>query len=262
MNSLDVVFWTFLGLAVGSFVNVLIYRLPEGKSLFFPASHCPACGRRIAFYDNVPLVSYAILRGRCRSCRARIPARYPAVEAAVGLLALGLRLRWGPAPAWLGASVAACGILVAVTFIDWRTFIIPDELSLGLLALGVVCCPFNPIFSGKLAAKLLASAGGGAAGFAMCWAVAAVGEWVFKKEAMGGGDIKLLAGVGAWSGVLGAFDCLLVGSLLGALYGAALLARGRVKRQDPIPFGPFLSAAAVLNLFYVLPFGFPFSLWT
>jgi len=259
MESLGGIFWLILGLSVGSFVNVVICRLPDGKSLFLPASHCPRCGRPVALYDNVPILAFLWLRGRCRGCRRPISWRYPVVEALLGVVAFALWRRWEGAPAWTIAALAAVAALTAVAFIDWDTFLIPDELSLGLLVLGLLCSPLNPVFPGSLAAKAGLSAVGAASGFAMCWAVAAFGEFVFKKEAMGGGDIKLLAAVGAWSGALGAFDCLLIGSMLGAVYGSVLLLRRKVGRQDPIPFGPFLSAGAVLNFFIILPFGFPFG---
>ena len=251
-------FWVILGLSLGSFVNVLIHRLPGGKSLFLPPSHCPRYGKPVAFYDNVPVLSFLWLRGRCRRCGQPISWRYPAVEVLLGALAFGLWRRWGD-PAWTTAALVAVSALVAVAFIDWDTFLIPDELSVGLLGLGVLTAAVNPAFSGSFPWRLAASLGGAAAGFAMSWAVATFGEALFKREAMGGGDIKLLAAVGAWSGALGAFDCLLLGSMVGAVYGAALLARRKVRRQDPIPFGPFLSAAAVFNFFHILPFGFPFN---
>jgi leader peptidase (prepilin peptidase) / N-methyltransferase len=249
------------GACLGSFVNVLIHRLPREESIVWPSSRCPRCRKAIAFYDNVPILSWLWLRARCRRCKGRISARYPLVEAVVAALALLLWRRWAGAgqPFWPPIAALAAGALVAVTIIDWDTFLIPDELSLGLLALGLACAPLNPLFAGApWWQAYLWAARGAAAGFALCYGTAAAGEALFGKEAMGGGDIKLLAAVGAWSGVLGAFDCLMIGSLLGSAYGVALIARGRLKRADPIPFGPFLSAGAIVNLFVVFPLGFPF----
>jgi len=242
-------FWTVSGLCLGSFVNVLIHRLPRRRSIASPASHCPRCRMPLSWRDNIPVLSYLMLRGRCRGCRERISPRYLIVELLVGAAAAALYGRWPELPVWTGASLAACGLLAAIAFIDCATFLIPDELSLGFLAAGLLCAPLNPLYSGAWTGRFAAAALGAAAGFAICWATAAVGEAVFKKEAMGGGDIKLMAGVGAWSGVLGAFDCLLVASLLGSVYGGLLLLRRKIKRQDPIPFGPFLSAAAAFNFF-------------
>ena len=257
-GALLLAYW--IGSCLGSFANVLVYRLPKEQSVVWPPSRCPKCGSHIAPYDNIPVVSWLLLRGRCRRCKGAISARYPAVELTVGLLGAALWRRWGDvSPAWAALCAIAACVLVAVTLIDWETFLIPDELSLGLLVAGLCVAPFNPLYWGMPAWKaVLFALRGGAAGFALCYGVAWAGEWFFGKEAMGGGDIKLLAAVGAWSGGVGAFDTLMLGSVLGSVYGVALLARGRAKRSDPIPFGPFLSAGAVFNLFLVLPLGFPF----
>lgn len=250
--------WVLWGLCLGSFINVVIHRLPREKPIAWAVSHCPRCRKPIAFYDNVPLLSYLLLLGRCRHCRKPISWRYPLVEALMGALSIGLWWRWQGDPLWIFLATCAAGALVAIAFIDWDTMLIPNTLSLGLLAVGLGVSAWNPLLPGDWLHRAGYSLLGGAAGFVICYAVAAFGEFVFKKEAMGGGDIKLLAAVGAWSGALGAFDCLLVGSFAGALFGAALLLRRRVRRQDPIAFGPFLSLAAILNFFYILPFGFPF----
>ncbi len=257
------VFWVFaFGLCLGSFLNVLVYRLPREEPFASGRSRCPHCRARIAAYDNVPLLSFLWLRGRCRSCGGRISWRYPALELCSGVLAALLWLRWGERPVWAAACAAAALGLLAVAVIDWDTFLIPDELSLGLLALGIALSPINALLSSPAAGAwwhpILLSLRGAAVGFAVCWGVAEIGELLFKKEAMGGGDVKLLAAIGAWSGGTGAFDALMLGSLLGAVYGVWLIARGRLTRSDPIPFGPFLSAAAVFNFFVLLPLGFPF----
>ncbi|MDE2040297.1 MAG: prepilin peptidase [Elusimicrobia bacterium] len=248
----------WLGAVLGSFANVLIHRLPEDESILWPPSRCPRCRASISWRDNIPLLSWLLLRGRCRRCRGAISPLYPAVELVVALLGWGLWRRWQAHPYWAGASLLAACDLVAVAAIDWKHFIIPDELSLGLLVLGLCVAPLNPIFAQPSWWKpFLFSVRGAAIGFALCYGAAAVGSALFGKEAMGGGDVKLLAAIGAWSGGLGAFDCLLVGSLLGSIYGLSLLAAGRLRRSDPIPFGPFLVAAALLNLFLILPLGFP-----
>lgn len=254
------VFW--LGATVGSFLNVVAYRLPREQSLVRPGSRCPKCGKPIRWHDNVPVFGWLMLGGRCRACRARISARYPLVEAAMGTLALGLFLRWEPLFAWAAAASAAGAFLVAVALIDWDTFIIPDELSLGLAVFGLLISPINPYMRGPGESWWWAAWGsvkGAAIGFLMCLAIAEIGERIFGKEAMGGGDVKLLAAVGAWTGGTGAFDCLMLGSLLGAIYGIRQMVARKLKRSDPIPFGPFLAAGAVFNLFRLLPLGFPFS---
>jgi leader peptidase (prepilin peptidase)/N-methyltransferase len=249
-------FW--FGSIYGSFLNVAVHRLPREESLVRPRSRCPQCGRMIAWYDNVPILSWLLLRGRCRNCRRPISPRYPLVEAAVGLLAAGLQRRWPIDLAWAAGAALACGALLAVALIDWETFLIPDELSLGLVAAGLLFAPVNPYLTGgPWWMSLLLSLRGAFAGFAMTWLIAALGELLLKKEALGGGDVKLLAGVGAWTGATGAFNCMMIGSFLGTFYGVRLMLAGKAKRSDPIPFGPFLAAGAVFNFFLLLPLGWP-----
>lgn len=254
---LFIIFPFWLGACLGSFLNVVIYRLPRGRSVVFPGSRCPRCRRPIAFYDNLPILSWLMLRGRCRSCRRPISARYLGVEMAAACLCAALWMRWEPDIYWVLAAVTAMGALLAITMIDWDTFLIPDELSLGLLGAGWLAAPINPFFAGSgWLSALLSSFAGSLIGFTLCWVTAEAGERIFKKEAMGGGDIKLLAAVGAWAGGVGAFDCLLIGSFLGSIYGVSMIWRGRLKRSEPIPFGPFLSAGAIFNFFWLLPLDF------
>ena len=249
------------GSMYGSFLNVLIHRLPREESVVSPRSRCPHCRKPIAWFDNLPVLSWLILGGKGRCCRKPISVRYPLVEAATALLAAALWRRWDAAPAFAAAAALACGALLAVALIDWDTFLIPDELSLGLALAGLAFCPWNPYFDagpyGDWWLPVWWCVRGAAGGFGLGWALAAAGEAIFKKEALGGGDVKLLAGVGAWTGLTGAFDCLMIGSLLGAAYGLRLMAAGKAKRSDPIPFGPFLTAGAVFNFFRLLPFGWP-----
>jgi len=246
------------GSIYGSFLNVVVYRLPRGRSVVLPRSRCPRCGAAIAWYDNVPVLSWLILRGRGRCCRKPISARYPLVEAATALLAAGLVARWPQSLPWAAAAAAAGGVLLAVGLIDSDTFLIPDELSFVLVAGGLLCSPLNPYFAGAgWRFGVWYSLRGALAGLALGWGLAAGGEALFKKEALGGGDVKLLAGIGAWTGAVGAFDALVLGSLLGSVYALRLLAAGRARRSDPIPFGPFLAAAAVFNFFRLLPLGWP-----
>ncbi|MHB2026777.1 MAG: prepilin peptidase [Elusimicrobiota bacterium] len=250
-----------IGACLGSFLNVVIHRLPKGESVIFPRSRCPKCLGPIAFYDNIPIMSWIWLRGRCRACGERISSRYPAVEAFAAAACCAVWLRWRQSPLWAAAACLASLTLVVVALIDWDTFLIPDELSLGLCALGIICAPINPLLRAwKWGARgsWLNSFLGAAFGFILCWAIAALGERIFKKEAMGGGDIKLLAAIGAWGGALGVFDALMIASISGAVYGGALMARKKIKRDEPIPFGPFLALGAMFNFFCLLPWGFPF----
>ena len=215
------------GSLYGSFLNVVIHRLPREESVVTPRSRCPHCGKPIGWRDNLPVLSWLVLRGRGRCCRKPISLRYPLVEAATAMLAGGLWLKWGATPVFATGAVLACGALLAVALIDWDTFLIPDELSLGLALGGLLLSPFNPYFdAGPFGVWWLApwwSVRGAVLGFAIGWAVAAGGEAIFKKEAFGGGDVKLLAGIGAWTGVTGAFDAMMIGSLVGSVYGRTLI---------------------------------------
>jgi leader peptidase (prepilin peptidase)/N-methyltransferase len=254
---------SLFGSLYGSFLNVVIHRLPREESVVAPRSRCPHCGKPIGWRDNLPVLSWVLLRGRGRCCGKPISARYPLVEAATALLSGGLWLKWGHVPAFAVGSALACGALFAVALIDWDTFLIPDELSLGLALAGLAFSPFNPYFdAGPAGAWWMApwwSVRGAALGFLMGWGVAAGGEAMFKKEAFGGGDVKLLAGIGAWTGVTGAFDSLMLGSLVGSVYGLALMRARKLGRSDAIAFGPFLAAGAAFNFFKLLPLGWPFN---
>ena len=247
------------GACLGSFINVIAWRLPREESVVSPGSHCPRCGRAIAPYDNIPVLSWLLLRGRCRRCGKPIPARYLAVEALMACLCLGVWLRWEHTPLWAAAAALAVADLLAISLIDWDTGYIPDVLSFGLIAGGILAAPLNPLLGQDAWYRAAASSALGAGvGFLICWGVAEAGKRVFGKEAMGGGDLVLLAGIGAWSGGIGAYDSLLLGSLLGAVYGVGRVLKGELRMADPVPFGPFLAAGAVFNFFVLLPLGFPF----
>jgi len=250
-------FW--LGAGLGSFINVVAYRLPRDESVVSPGSHCPICGRPIAFYDNIPILSWLLLRGRCRRCGKPVAARYLLVEFLMAFLSLAVWLRWESRPEWTVPAILAVGDLLALSLIDWETGFIPDALSFALIAGGLLCAPINPLLArASWYWSVGASALGAAWGFLICWGTAELGKRIFGKEAMGWGDVILLAGVGAWTGGTGAYDSLLVGSLLGSIYGVGRVARGELRMGDPVPFGPFLAAGAVFNFFCLLPLGFPF----
>ena len=229
-----------LGAIVGSFLNVVIYRLPRGLSIIGPRSFCPFCGNPIKPYDNIPLVSFLLLGGRCRSCRGRIPWRYPLVEGLTGLLALFCLHKFGLTLSALG-YFAFLSALEASAFIDLEHRIIPDEISLGgtgagvVLSLAGVTLPFGACLLG-----ILVGAGG-------LFLVAWIYELLTKREGMGGGDIKLMGMIGAFLGPVGAAFAIFSGSFLGALIGLILVMRKGDPRY-PIPFGPFLAAGASLYL--------------
>ncbi len=235
-----IVFFLF-GLVIGSFLNVCIYRIPINKSIVYPPSACPSCGARIKWYDNIPVVSYILLKGRCRNCMEPISIVYPVVELLTGILSSAIYLKYGLTLQTAAYLILTYSLIVA-SFIDLKHYIIPDRISLGLIVVGVLFSNFLPI-------GLKGSLIGAATGFILLYIIAKVGKKVFKKEAMGGGDIKLLSGIGAFLSVKGVFFTLFVASLIGSVVGIILIAMGKGHLGSRLPFGPYLSTAAVLYLF-------------
>jgi leader peptidase (prepilin peptidase)/N-methyltransferase len=253
-----------LGLLVGSFLNVVIHRLPKmlergwaqqcaelrgedaapapAYNLVVPRSACPSCGRRIGALENVPVLSWLALRGRCRGCGTRISARYPAIELLAGILAALAIWRFGPT--WQG--LAACGLLwalVALTFIDADTQLLPDDITLPLLWAGLaanLAGLFVPLAEAVI---------GAIAGYLSLWTV----YWAFRlirgKEGMGYGDFKLLAALGAWLGWKVLPGIVLLSSAVGALVGIGLIVLRRHDRAAPLPYGPYLAVAGAIALF-------------
>jgi leader peptidase (prepilin peptidase)/N-methyltransferase len=237
------------GAVIGSFLNVVIYRLPAGQSIVRPRSRCPVCETPIAARDNIPLLSYLLLGGRCRSCRAPIPWRYPLVEGLSGLLCVALLATFGLTPTFFAYYAFAAALLV-VTFIDIDHQIIPDEISLPGIPIGVALSffihPGWPGF-GPQSALIGALAGGG-----LLYAVAEGYRRLRGIEGMGLGDVKLLAMMGAFLGWRALPLVLLVGSVTGALVGLGLmLAQGKARDLKlAVPFGPFLVLGAYCYLFF------------
>lgn len=232
-----------LGLVVGSFLNVVIHRLPRGESLSFPPSHCPRCGAAIRWYDNVPLLSYLLLRGRCRDCRGPISPRYPLVEAATGLLFLAVL---GRAPQWPGAlhALVLGSLCLALALIDLEHMLLPDALTLPGTAFGLLLA----LLGGPI--SLLDASLGTVLGAAVPLAIIWVYRWLRGVEGMGFGDVKLLAMLGAFLGWQGMLLALALAAMAGALVGVGLIVAGRGSRQTELPFGTFLCAAAVVVLFW------------
>lgn len=254
-----------LGLVVGSFLNVVIHRLPqmmerewqlqcaelrgeplpehEPFDLVRPRSRCPHCGHRIGALENIPIISWLLLRGRCSSCQRPISPRYPLVEAASAILSLLAALHFGPG--WhAAAAMLLIWCLLALAFIDLDTQFLPDSITLPLLWAGLL---FN--IAGGFT-DLRSAVIGAAAGYLSLWSV----YWLFKlatgKEGMGFGDFKLLAALGAWFGWIALPLIMLASSLVGALVGIALMVFASHKRETPIPFGPYLAGAGLLTLFW------------
>lgn len=233
------IFGTFLG----SFLNVCIYRVPRHESIVWPSSRCPACAAHIAPYDNVPLVSFAVLRGRCRSCQARISLRYPLVEMANGLGYVFILARFGPG--WPAAIYAALfSALLVITFIDLDHQIVPDVITLPGIPLGLLCA------ATVLPVGLLNSVLGLLLGGGLLWVLAWASPYLFGKEGMGGGDIKLLAMIGAFLGWRPTLLTLMVAALVGSVVGIGLISLKLLRRDQYIPFGPFLAFGALISLFY------------
>jgi leader peptidase (prepilin peptidase)/N-methyltransferase len=278
-----------LGLLIGSFLNVVIYRLPvmmerswwdeiAGQlddeptwmrvlgiarpaayakagididaaltvlprlTLSSPRSRCGSCGHAIAWYENLPLLSWLVLRGRCSACKSAISARYPAVELATGLLYAGAAWRFGPGPATL-AWCAVIALLVAMAMIDWDTTLLPDSMTLPLLWGGLIAATLG--FTIPLPTALW----GGVAGYLSLWSI----YWLFKlttgKEGMGAGDFKLLAALGAWLGWQAILPIALMASIVGLLVSLPLKMAGKLKEGQAIPFGPFLAGGGLVVIF-------------
>lgn len=254
------------GLIVGSFLNVVIHRLPkvlerqwrtecaeltgtgspapaERYDLVVPRSACPKCGHRITAIENIPIASYVALGGKCAACKASISPRYPIVEALAGALAGFIAWRYGLSAAMFGALVYAWA-MIALAFIDLDTFYLPDDITLPLLWVGLL---FNlgATFTDPRSAVI-----GAAAGYLALWSV----YWVYKlatgKEGMGYGDFKLLAAIGAWVGWKMLPQVILVSSIIGAAVGIGLIVLARHGRNVPIPFGPYLALAGLIALFW------------
>jgi leader peptidase (prepilin peptidase)/N-methyltransferase len=242
MDAFFIIFFTIAGAAVGSFLNVLICRIPEGQSIIYPSSHCPKCTHPIRFYDNIPLISYLVLRGRCRDCRGKISPRYPLVEALTALLSFLLFWKFGLSIKYLFSFVFTAALIV-ITFIDLDLQIIPDVITLPGIPLFFLAAVF--FMDVKVMEALLGLLIGGGCLFA----VAFVYELITKREGMGGGDIKLLAMMGAFLGWKSLFFILFVSSILGAVVGiSTMIVKGKDMKYA-VPFGPFLSIAAVAYLF-------------
>ena len=255
-----------LGLLVGSFLNVVILRLPRRMEwqwkrdsreilgepeLYDPPppgivverSHCPHCGHQLSWYENIPVLSWVALRGKCRSCKAPISIQYPAVELLTMLLFLACVWRFGFGWQGFGALVLT-GFLVALSGIDIRTQLLPDSLTLPLMWLGLIASLDNLYMPAKPA--LL----GAIVGYVSLWSV----WWLFKqatgKDGMGHGDFKLLAALGAWCGLSGLLPIILISAVAGAIIGALLLAVQGRDRATPIPFGPYLAIAGWITFMW------------
>lgn len=247
------VFWivsafVFLaGLCIGSFLNVCIWRIPRDESIVWPGSHCPACNHAIAAWDNLPLLSWLLLNGKCRHCKAPISPRYFVVELLAGALFAALWLVHGwtlQTPVYMLFS----GALILGTFVDFDHLILPDRVTLGGMAAGLALSFLFPALQGQAARlpALIQSALGLALGYGLLWLVGTLGRLILKREAMGMGDVKLLGAIGACLGWQAVLFTIFVSSLSGTALGLALIAAGKKELQSKIPYGPHIALGAVL----------------
>ncbi len=239
------------GLVVGSFLNVCIYRMPLGKSIVTPRSACPSCATPISALDNIPVLSYLILRGRCRKCGVHISMRYPLVEALNAALFVLIYLRTGMG--WhLPVYLAFASAMVVVTFIDLDHQIIPDEITVPGVIIAFLAGAFilpDP-FDRMALLGWKHSLIGAATGFGLFYFVAWAGSLIFKQDAMGGGDIKLMALVGALTGWRGVLLTTFIGSLTGSIIGISVMKARKHGPRMVLPFGPFLALGALVSILW------------
>lgn len=234
---------------MGSFAGVLVVRIPRKKSIVFPASSCPHCRQKIAWYDNLPVIGFILLGGKCRFCRKNISWFYPAIELLAALIFLAVYLKFGFQPVGFIFAIFSFFLLV-LSLIDYDHQILPDALNLPLIFLGLVVSPLNYFLGETYGRRLLFSVLGILSGGGIIYLVGIVGEKILKKEAIGGGDLKLLAAIGSFLGPWGVFWTLLLGSLLGSLVGGGLMLAKRRNYGQTLPFGPFLSLGALGTVFF------------
>lgn len=234
------------GSLIGSFLNVCIYRIPEKKSIAYPSSSCPSCSRPIRFYDNVPILSFILLRGRCRNCNFPISIKYPFVEFLGGAFSVMLYMRFALSAEFFVYGVLVM-VLIAITFIDLAHRIIPDVISLPMIAFGFVATvvmKYPELLEGVLFSFTGIVVGGG-----VLLGVGLLYHLITGSEGMGGGDVKLLAMIGAFFGWKGVAFTLFMGSTFGALIGVAFMVVFGKKAKYALPFGPFLAIGALIYLF-------------
>ena len=240
---IEIILIFILGLIVGSFSNVCIYRIPRNESIIFPASHCPKCRSNISLKDNIPLISYILLKGRCRNCKNKISIQYPIVELLTGLTYLIIYLIYGLSIQSL-IYIILSSALIIIAFIDLNEQIVPDVISLPGIVVGFIISFFVPYIS------FINSALGVIVGGGIILIIGLAGSVIFKKEAMGGGDVKLAAMIGAFLGWRYIIISLFLGFFLGALAGIILILSKIKSREDTVPFGPFIALGSMITLLW------------
>jgi leader peptidase (prepilin peptidase)/N-methyltransferase len=242
MNYLIPIIVFIFGAVIGSFLNVCIYRIPRSKSIAKPNSFCPSCEKPIKYYDNIPIVSYILLGGKCRHCNTKISMRYPFIELMTAVVFLMISRRWGLSYESF-IQMFFVSLLIVISVIDYDFQIIPDILSIGGLVLGLLIAFVRPGF------RFMDAFYGVLLGGGVLFVIAYGYQLIMKREGMGGGDIKLLAMIGAFTGLKGVIFSLIGGSIMGTLVGIPLMLIKKENTKYAIPFGPFLSLAAFFYLF-------------
>ena len=270
----EIILVFILGLVLGSFANVCIYRMQRNLSIVKPNSHCTNCNNFIKWYDNIPILSYILLKGKCRYCKSKISLRYPLIEFICGLLFLSMYFLFGFSYILIPFCLFAFCLLV-ITVIDFDSQIIPDEISYFLIVLGLLVSPLNHILSDTflppalttqynigsfnimlgdpVLKRIISSVLGLIAGGGSLWLIGCIGKKIFGEEAMGGGDLKIMAGVGAFIGWDKVLFSIFLASLLGSIVGGCMILFKKIGRRDKIPFGPYLAISSFVMLFLPSP---------
>lgn len=238
MDTILPIFIFAVGAAIGSFSNVCIYRLPKKLSIIFPSSQCPNCGKSISPFDNIPIISFILLQGRCRYCQSPISWRYPIVELITGLIFLSLYLNFRISPQFFIYALL-CTSLIIIAFIDLEYKIIPDVITLPGIIIGLTLSLTMPYITVINSIKGLLIGGG------LFYAIT-----ILSRGGMGGGDIKLIAMVGSFLGWKNVLLTIFLGSFFGSIVGIVLIILKKKNRKDMVPFGPFLSLGAIVSIFF------------
>lgn len=234
-------FFFLLGATIGSFLNVVIYRLPEGESLMRPGSHCPDCGKIIRWYDNIPIISYIILNGKCRDCGASIPVRYLVVESITAFVYLYSYIHFGISLELLTFLIFVT-LLIPISFIDFRVMLIPDSLSISGIIIGLILALFR--------GRILICTIGAITGAVYILIIIYLGKAIYKKDVMGFGDVKLAGLIGAFIGWSNFLLTILISSFLGSIYGIIQIRKGKSSMKSLIPYGPFLAIGGFITFLF------------
>jgi len=252
MNVMFYIFIFVFGLIFGSFCNVIIYRIPRRESIVFPSSHCPDCGAKIKPYDNIPIISYIILHGRCRNCHKKISVRYPIIELSVGIIFLINFYYFGISVLFFKYLFFSISLFI-ISMIDSFNMVIPDIISIPSIFIGLIFNFFIYIYDLMMFVKVFVL--GAIIGMFIIAFIKVAGKIIWKKEVMGSGDILLMGIIGSFLGIYAIIPTLFWGSFLGAIIGGILMLAKKANRGSLIPFGPYLSVGSIIAIF-TLPYIF------